>query len=235
MLAGLYVDVPSPGWWVGGGILAVLLGVAAASPVISRPVVALATVIYRRVYGTVGNLAGQNSLRNPRRTAATASALMIGLALVTTMSILGSSAKASVDKSIEENFYGDLVVSNVIGVPFSPDHRRPDRGDRRRGRSQPAALRQCVVLRRRRGADGRRARLAATRSPTCRWSRGRSQTCATGTVIVSDDRADEDSLALGDDVEMEFPEGKRSLEVVGIYEADNPVLFFPFTTSLDTL
>ncbi len=44
MLAGLYVDVPRPGWWVGGGILAVLLGVAAASPVISRPVVALATV-----------------------------------------------------------------------------------------------------------------------------------------------------------------------------------------------
>ena len=44
---------------------------------------------------------------------------MIGLALVTTMSILGSSAKDSVDKSIEENFYGDLVVSNVIGVPFS--------------------------------------------------------------------------------------------------------------------
>ena len=68
MLAGLYADVPSPGWWVGGGILAVLLGVAGAAPVISRPVVTLATAVYRRVYGPVGNLAGQNSLRNPRRT-----------------------------------------------------------------------------------------------------------------------------------------------------------------------
>ena len=85
----------------GAGILLILLGVAAASPVISRPFLAVAQAMYARVFGTVGNLAGQNSLRNPRRTAATASALMIGLALACTMAIVGDSAKASVDKSIE--------------------------------------------------------------------------------------------------------------------------------------
>ena len=68
----------------------------------------------------VGNLAGQNSLRNPRRTAATASALMIGLTLACTMAIVGDSAKASVDKSVEENFVGDYVVSNVFGGEFTP-------------------------------------------------------------------------------------------------------------------
>ena len=72
------------------------------------------------VFGTVGNLAGQNSLRNPRRTTATASALMIGLALACTMAILGDSAKASVDQAVEENFVGDYVVSSVFGEPFSP-------------------------------------------------------------------------------------------------------------------
>ena len=95
MLTGLYADMPQPGWCVGGGILAALLGVAAASPVISKPFLAAMGSVYRRMFGTVGTLAGQNSLRNPRRTTATASALMIGLALVATMAIVGASAKAS--------------------------------------------------------------------------------------------------------------------------------------------
>ena len=92
----------------------------AVSPVISRPFLAAAQATYRRVFGTVGNLAGQNSLRNPRRTTATASALMIGLALACTMAILGDSAKASVDEAVEENFVGDYIVSSVFGEPFSP-------------------------------------------------------------------------------------------------------------------
>ena len=100
-------------------MLAVLLGVTAVSPVISRPFLGAAQATYRRLFGTVGNLAGQNSLRNPRRTTATASALMIGLALAGTMAILGDSAKASVDQTIEENFVGDYVVSSVFGEPFS--------------------------------------------------------------------------------------------------------------------
>ena len=234
MLAGLYADVPSPGWWVGGGILAVLLGVAAASPVISRPVVALAALVYRRLYGTVGNLAGQNSLRNPRRTAATASALMIGLALVTTMSILGSSAKDSVDKSIEENFYGDLVVSNVIGVPFSPSI--ADRIERTDGVAEVSRLRYANA-----SFDGGgqgvmgiepRSLAEVANVPMVE---GSMTDLRAGTVLIAESRADEDGLAVGDDVEMTFPTGKRSLEVVGVYETENAVLFYPFTTTLGTL
>jgi putative ABC transport system permease protein len=235
MLAGLYADVPRPAFWVGGGILASLLGVAAASPVISRPVVALAAIVYRRVYGTVGNLAGQNSLRNPRRTSATASALMIGLALVTTMSILGSSAKDSVDKSIEENFFGDLVVSNVIGVPFSPSI--ADRIERTDGISEVSRLRyanasfdgdgQGVM-----GVDA--ASLATVANVP--MVEGSMTDLRDGTMLISDSRAEDDGLAVGDDVTMTFPTGKRSLEVVGIYQTDNnTVLFYPFTTTLDTL
>ena len=72
------------------GVLAILLGVAAASPVIGRPFLALAArASTPALFGSVGNLAGQNALRNPRRTTATASALMIGLALACTMAIVG--------------------------------------------------------------------------------------------------------------------------------------------------
>jgi putative ABC transport system permease protein len=233
MLSGLYADVPRPGWWVGGGILAVLLGVAAAAPVISRPVVAAATALYRRVYGTVGNLAGQNSLRNPRRTAATASALMIGLALVTTMSILGSSAKASVDKTIEENFYGDLVVSNVIGMPFSPsiadDIKTVDGVDvvsRMRfanmsfdgGNSlagiEPGSLQEVAAVPMVSGS------LADLRD---------------GTVVVDEGAAKDKDLAVGDKVEIDFPTGKESLEVVGVYGDNDPVLWTSYATTLNTL
>src|SRR5690606_31104847 len=116
----LFGDVPRSGYVLGLGTLAVLLGVSAASPVISRPLLLAADWLFTRTHGTVGRLAGQNSLRNPRRTSATASALMIGLALGTTTAMVGSSAKASVDAAVEENFVGDLVVSNVFGIGFSP-------------------------------------------------------------------------------------------------------------------
>ena len=48
MVVGLTLDVPKKGYWVGGGILAVLLGVAVASPVIAKPFLLLAAAGYRR-------------------------------------------------------------------------------------------------------------------------------------------------------------------------------------------
>ncbi len=105
---------------VGLGMLAILIGVALMSPVLGIPLIRGLGVIYRRLFGTVGTLASQNSLRNPRRTAATASALMIGLTLVALMSILGASMKASFDKVISAAVNSQLVVSNAIQTPFSP-------------------------------------------------------------------------------------------------------------------
>ena len=61
----------------------------------------------------------RNAQRDRRRTAATASALMIGLALVATFSVLGASVAASVDKIVDDLFGADLVVSNAAGMPFT--------------------------------------------------------------------------------------------------------------------
>ncbi len=106
-------------WWVGGGVGLLILGAITASPVLARPLIVALGAVYRGMFRTVGLMAEQNAVRNPRRTAATASALMIGLTLVSMMSVFGASAKASVDKTIGENFAADYVVSSAIGQPFS--------------------------------------------------------------------------------------------------------------------
>ncbi|MGH3496388.1 MAG: ABC transporter permease [Nocardioidaceae bacterium] len=105
---------------VGLGVLAILVGVALLSPIIGRPVLQVLGVLYRRVFGTTGALAAQNAVRNPRRTAATASALMIGLTLMSAMSVFASSTNASIDKEIAKDLTADYIVSNVISSPFSP-------------------------------------------------------------------------------------------------------------------
>jgi len=119
LATGLFGSVPHGTYWVGGGILGVVLGVALTSPVLGRPVIALLGLVYRRLFGAVGLMAEQNAQRNPRRTAATASALMIGVTLVSMMTVFGASAKASVDAVISRDFTADYVVSNAIGMPFS--------------------------------------------------------------------------------------------------------------------
>jgi putative ABC transport system permease protein len=233
LAAGLWADVPRAGFWVGGGILAVLLGVAATSPVVGRPFVALVGRVYRRLFGTVGRLAAENSVRNPRRTAATASALMIGLALVSTMAILGSSAKASVDRTIEENFTGDLVVSNVIGVPFSPAI--ADRIEQTDGVASVSRVRYAVGE-----YDGHRQGLLGVQPETLDsvvnvdMIEGSPTDLRDGTVLVAEAEAKDAGLEVGDTITYRMPTGTKHYRVVGI-NADNPVLSYPFTTTLGTL
>jgi putative ABC transport system permease protein len=106
--------------FIGVGALVILIGVSLMAPVLGRPVIRAVGAVNKRIFGTVGLLATENSLRNPRRTAATASALMIGLTLVALMSIVGASAKASTDKAIQKTLIADFVVSNAVGQGFSP-------------------------------------------------------------------------------------------------------------------
>jgi putative ABC transport system permease protein len=104
---------------IGGGVLLILVAVALMSAFLGQPVLRLFGAVYSRLFGTVGRLAAQNALRNPRRTGATASALMIGLALMTMMSIFGASASASTDAAIGQTLTSQFIVSNVVGQPFS--------------------------------------------------------------------------------------------------------------------
>ncbi|GAB6985100.1 ABC transporter permease [Nocardioides pyridinolyticus] len=105
--------------WIGVAAVIWILTVAAISPVIGQPVLALCRSLFGRLFGATGRLAGENALRDPRRTGATASALMIGLALVSTIGVLASSLNASVDDLVDEEFTSDFVVQSTNFLPFT--------------------------------------------------------------------------------------------------------------------
>jgi putative ABC transport system permease protein len=103
--------------WVGLGALGIFLGVAMLSPFISRPSVSMIGFVLPRFWGSTGRLARENARRNPRRTAATASALMIGLALVAAGGVLASSVVKSSNSIVDRSVGADFIVTTKN---FSP-------------------------------------------------------------------------------------------------------------------
>jgi len=108
---------------------AAFVGVLALAPAIARPVSTVLGVPFSRFRGEPGHLAQENATRNPRRTSATAAALMIGVALVGTITILASSTRASVAATIDTAMRADYLVVPAGGAGgfaaagFSPDVR----------------------------------------------------------------------------------------------------------------
>jgi putative ABC transport system permease protein len=96
---------------MGAGALLLFLGVAAISSHLVRPLAALVARPARSLAGSAGRLAAQNAVRNPGRTASTAAALMIGLALVTFVATLGAGMHSAVADSVGEQVRGDYIVS----------------------------------------------------------------------------------------------------------------------------
>ncbi|KOG35271.1 ABC transporter permease [Streptomyces resistomycificus] len=105
---------------MGLGAVLLIIGVFVLTPLLSRPLIAAAAPVLR-VFGVSGKLARQNSVRNPRRTAATASALMIGLTLITGMTVMAGSLQKSIDKMASSAIRADYVVSMANGNQLSPD------------------------------------------------------------------------------------------------------------------
>ncbi|QKT10849.1 ABC transporter permease [Rhodococcus sp. W8901] len=104
---------------VGLGALALVLAVLLAAPALSRPVVGALGAVFAKPFGPVGRLARTNAVRNPRRTAATAFALTLGLMLVSVIGVFGASAKASVNSLVDKGVEADFVLTGPqgIGVP----------------------------------------------------------------------------------------------------------------------
>ena len=116
LLTGLFADVGNAMPVVGLGALMVFFGVSILGRTISLPLSRLIGAPLPRLRGVPGDLARENAMRNPKRTAASASALMIGVALVGFITIFVSSAKSSIDAVIDRNFTGDLVLDSGAGI-----------------------------------------------------------------------------------------------------------------------
>src|SRR4051794_38951617 len=96
---------------MGAGTLLLFLGVAMISSHLVRPLAALVGRPARSLGRSAGRLAAQNSVRNPGRTASTAAALMIGLALVTFVATLGAGLRTSFADSLNAQIRADHIVS----------------------------------------------------------------------------------------------------------------------------
>ncbi|MDI2132018.1 ABC transporter permease [Yinghuangia seranimata] len=110
-----------------GDVLMILLGGAVALtgvimlvPMLATPVVRAVGLPLARGFGISGKLARENAVRNPRRTAATASALMIGLVLVSMLSVFGASLKQELDRVALRGITADYGVSLVSNQPMDP-------------------------------------------------------------------------------------------------------------------
>jgi len=112
LYVGLFAKLDSPLPVVGGGIFFVFIGVAVLGPSIANPLSKAIGWPIARFGGITGRLARENARRNPKRTASTASALMIGVGLVTFIAIAGQSLKASTTELIDRGIKADFVVDS---------------------------------------------------------------------------------------------------------------------------
>ncbi|SNS39941.1 putative ABC transport system permease protein [Geodermatophilus saharensis] len=217
---------------VGVGGLALVLGAVALSPVLARPVVRVLGAPLPRLAGTAGRLARDNAQRNPRRTAATASALMVGLTLVTGFGVLGASANASVDALVDDTVRADYVVSTAVGQPFTPEV-----ADRLRQLPEVDAVLQQRFTQVR--VDGQSTFAAAVDATTLdrglalEYVAGGSDGLAGRGLLVDETTAAERGWEVGDTVAAESAGGQPTeLTVGGVYAANQAV--GSMVLSLDT-
>ncbi|MGW4554087.1 ABC transporter permease [Streptomyces sp. NPDC004365] len=103
---------------LGLGVVLTLVATVIAGPLLVRPVIRVLGGAFPALFGSVGRMSQRNALRNPRRTGATASALMVGLALVGGMSVASASMSTSFDQQIDKTLGADFVVQNSNFQPF---------------------------------------------------------------------------------------------------------------------
>jgi putative ABC transport system permease protein len=116
LFTGLFGHPPNAFLVVGAGVLLVFLAVSVLGRTIALPLSRAIGSPLPRIKGVTGTLARENTMRNPKRTAASASALMIGVGLIAFITIFASSIKASINASIDRSFTGDFVINSGAGT-----------------------------------------------------------------------------------------------------------------------
>ncbi|MEU5049482.1 FtsX-like permease family protein [Streptomyces sp. NPDC021096] len=123
-------DASAGSGMLGLGVLLTLVGFVVVGPLLAGFVVRVLSTVVLRAFGPVGRLAERNALRNPRRTGATASALMIGLALVAALSVVGSSMVASATDQLDKSVGADFIIETDNGQPLTSAQARAIRSAR---------------------------------------------------------------------------------------------------------
>jgi putative ABC transport system permease protein len=229
IIAGLFGDVLDLGPLnelsaVGIGAILVFLAVSMLSSRVVKPIARFLGWPLPRLDNLTGTLAIQNSVRKPRRTATTASALMIGLALVAFFFVLGGSIKASAGAAIEEGLRADYVLSvNGFSGGFSPSlaHELA---------AQPeiaAVTEMRFGYWDRSGSDDFLLGVDASNIDETVYlgvTEGSLDALGTGGVFVQQDVMDEQGWQLGEAIPMGFATtGLQQVPIVGVYTEANVV------------
>ncbi|OLE29183.1 MAG: hypothetical protein AUG49_00310 [Catenulispora sp. 13_1_20CM_3_70_7] len=111
----------SGGSLLGLGVLVTLIGAILVGPLLAAGVIRVLGAWLPAVFGSVGKMAQRNALRNPRRTGATAAALMIGLSLVSGMAVVGSSLVTSATSEMDKTVGADYIVTANGGLEITPE------------------------------------------------------------------------------------------------------------------
>jgi putative ABC transport system permease protein len=221
MAAGLFGSFSSNAAlsFVGFGALATFLGVALVSPYLIRPLASLVGRPFERMRGITGRLARENTVRQPGRTAVTAAALMVGVALVAFVSIFAAGIKTTIAKAVDDNLKAAFVVQNTDGFsPFSPEVLR--RVEQVPGVSETSPVR--FGLARVQGVKGNQA-VSGIDPQTFNNLYGVSSGAAAlnalgpGRIAVSKGYADDHKIKAGDTINLTTSIGrKQALRVTGV-------------------
>lgn len=217
LVCAVWLPVPKPLVWLGAGAVALLVGMVLAAAVVGAPLVWLLGWIFKKTHGEVGKLAQLNAVRQPRRTAATAATLMIGLALVSSVAIVASSTTTSLGERLSADQRGDFLIAPVGYQPF--DAKLADKARAVDGVGE--------VYEYYRGAaqldGGQVSLLGASRDAI---EKGTALNVLAGGLhadggvqpaVVATDYATEHAITLGDMLDLQGPRGTVTVLVTGIH------------------
>jgi putative ABC transport system permease protein len=190
------------------------------APAIARPLSGLLGRPLATLLGTPGRLGRENSMRSPRRTAQTASALMVGLALVSAMAVFGASLSESATSSVDQAISADLLVSaNGSGqlsdaVPTT-------------AAAVPGVTSATTVYRNQFEFRSTLATLTGVTSQNLaaavilRMTAGSAATLGRGELLIDSTTAKTDHLSVGDTVPVRFAyTGSTTIRIGGIYQSN---------------
>jgi putative ABC transport system permease protein len=235
LLSGLFGGGDNPLPAIILGALIVFVGIAILGPLIARPISGVLGWPIRGVKGITGLLAEENAKRNPKRTSATAAALMIGVALVGMIIVFGASARASIRKGIDESMKADYIVtSGGFGFGTLP-------------RSLEGQLAETPGVEEASGTQFGQIKVEGGVSNTLgvdpalvdslfdlKVSDGSIRDLGTNGIAVQKSKAEDEKWQVGDDLTVQFPQGDpKNFTIRAVYDQDSVPQIPEYTISTE--
>jgi putative ABC transport system permease protein len=211
--------------WVGSGALAIFVGVFVLGPLIVRPVVRVLGAPLSALSGITGSIARENALRNPKRTARTGGALMVGVALVVAITVMSASLKDWTRGVFDEQFTGDFVVAtDAAGAGGLSPQLASDLNELPEVDSAAGVRSGVARMQQRNAGDTTYVSVdpgTAARVFDIGMIEGSIAALTPDGVLLDDDEAAGRRLGVGDTLQLTFLNGTTSdLTVEGIYTED---------------